>query len=87
MGETLIGRRSKIDHLVHVAHNVTIRRTALLIAGSLIGAGAVVGLGAVALKDVPAVGEVAGNPARPLALRRSLRSNPYDRAVNALCTT
>jgi UDP-3-O-[3-hydroxymyristoyl] glucosamine N-acyltransferase len=43
LGDTVIGRGSKIDNLVHVAHNVTIENDCLLVAGCVIGGSAVVG--------------------------------------------
>ena len=43
LGDTVIGRGSKIDNLVHVAHNVTIGMDCLLVAGCVIGGSAVIG--------------------------------------------
>lgn len=46
MGDTVIGSGSKIDNLVHVAHNVTVGRNALLIANCMIGGSTTIGNGA-----------------------------------------
>lgn len=46
IGDTVIGAGSKIDNLVHVAHNVTVERNALLIANCMIGGSTTIAEGA-----------------------------------------
>lgn len=41
--DTVIGRGSKIDNLVHVAHNVRIGRNCCIVANSFIGGGCIIG--------------------------------------------
>ena len=43
IGNTVIGSGSRIDSLVHIAHNVQIGRNVLIVAGSIIGGSVVIG--------------------------------------------
>lgn len=43
IGDTVIGRGTKIDNLVHVAHNVRIGNNCLVIANSMIGGSTIIG--------------------------------------------
>jgi UDP-3-O-[3-hydroxymyristoyl] glucosamine N-acyltransferase len=43
IGDTIIGEGSKIDNLVHVAHNVVLGRNVVLIANSMIGGSTTIG--------------------------------------------
>ena len=43
LGNTIIGRHTKIDNLVHIAHNVKIGQNCLIIANSLIGGSTTLG--------------------------------------------
>jgi len=45
LGNTVIGRGSKVDNLVHVAHNVSIGEDCLLVAGAVIGGSVQIGGG------------------------------------------
>jgi acetyltransferase-like isoleucine patch superfamily enzyme len=45
LGDTIIGDRTKVDNLVHIAHNVRIGTDCLIIAGAVIGGSAVIGNG------------------------------------------
>ena len=62
IGNTEIGSGTKIDNLVHIAHNVVIGVNCLLIANSMIGGSAVVGKNvwiapSAALKNQVEIGE------------------------------
>ena len=46
LGDTVIGQGSKIDNLVHVAHNVVLGRNTVIIANSMLGGSVQVGDGA-----------------------------------------
>jgi len=46
IGETRIGRASKIDNLVHIAHNVTLAPNSIVIANAMLGGSVHVGEGA-----------------------------------------
>lgn len=43
IGNTVIGKGTKIDNLVHIAHNAVIGKNCLIIANSMIGGSAVIG--------------------------------------------
>lgn len=43
MGSTRIGRGSKVDNLVHIAHNVQIGKNCLIVAGSVLGGSCEIG--------------------------------------------
>lgn len=43
IGDTIIGDDTKIDNLVHIAHNVRIGQRCLIVAGAVIGGSAVIG--------------------------------------------
>jgi UDP-3-O-[3-hydroxymyristoyl] glucosamine N-acyltransferase len=43
LGQTLIGKGTKIDNLVHVAHNVSIGRHCCIVAGAVIGGSTTIG--------------------------------------------
>lgn len=45
IGNTIIGSGSKIDSLVHIAHNVQIGKNCMIVAGSVIGGSAQIGEG------------------------------------------
>lgn len=42
-GETIIGDGTKIDNLVHIAHNVSIGKNCLIVAGAIIGGSVTIG--------------------------------------------
>lgn len=46
LGDTVIGQGSKIDNLVHVAHNVVLGRNCIIIANTMLGGSVTVGDGA-----------------------------------------
>lgn len=46
IGDTVIGRNTKIDSGVHIAHNVQIGRNCLIVAGAVIGGSCIIGDGA-----------------------------------------
>lgn len=43
IGATTIGKNTKIDNLVHIAHNVVIGRNVLIVAGTVVGGSVVIG--------------------------------------------
>ena len=55
--------------VTHVGHDVWIGNGAKIKAGVCIGTGAVIGMGSVVVKDVPAYGIFAGNPAKLIRFR------------------
>lgn len=43
VGETFIGKNTKIDNLVHIAHNAYIGRNVLIVAGTVVGGSVTIG--------------------------------------------